>query len=580
VAYLVSISRFQEKFLSGGCAKFVVGLMAAAFVGSLLYMGAGGSNKNEGEETAGTIAATVGNVQVPASAISTAIENRLQQIQQQQPGQTIPPLQLASIEAGAVSAVVDGSTAMYLARQSGADFSDENVIKVLSDMIDQQMTMQQMQYDMMPAQPGQKKDTFEEFVKKQTGKTLKEFKEEQLNELREALKDPARKDLLMADAARGLLVQKYKEKAAPTDAELKDSYSTYEVKRILLKDDKDKKAADIAATVLAEVKSGKTTFEQAIDRYSKDLPQPNKRLSETTLPLQGSMIQNVDDYKELRGLKAGDVSPVVTTPEGAAIYKVVKVTPNLPKDFEKDKEKLRDQLAEQRAQAMVQKEMDAAAKGDLIKWNSPGYEALYELGRTYSDPELSAEGKRLEALRKVYEKAKKAAADNVAGSREAALVAYVAFDSIYNDPKSDKKKLAPERAEVLTAYLENNESPTVRLELVDLYMEQKDGDSASDQLLLVAQGNNDYEVEGQGNYSQISSKLSKLKSAGLVKPEVEAQIQKELSRWRQEKATYEKEKAADEAEKKKQEAEMQKEVERQMKEEAAKRKEQPKTSKP
>ncbi|HEY0866675.1 MAG TPA: peptidylprolyl isomerase [Fimbriimonas sp.] len=561
----MSITKFQDRFLNGGCAKFLLVVMAVIFVGGLLFYGGGGSRGPDESEANGQIAVTVGNVEIPANAIATAIDSSAKRAQEQSPNQQMGPFQMASIAAGAVTSVVDGSLTMYLARQNGADFNDESVRHAIESLIDQQFELNRMQYEMSPNKQG----TFEEFVKKQTGKTLQELKSEQMAEIEEARKDPHKKDLIMADASRGILLEKMKEKSAPTDEELKAMHSTYEFKRILFKEEAGKEPTVQPESVLADIKAGKLTFEQAIDRYSKDFPQPNKKLSQTSLPLPGATIYSMDEYRELRSLKAGETSGVITVPEGKAIYKLVKVTPNLPADFDKDKQKYRDEAANQRAQALVQEEIKKAKEGGLVKWKAPGYQALYELGNAFQDPALFEPTKRAEKMREIYELAKNAQKEGGPGSNEASVVAFVAFDSIYNAPGADKAKLTDERIEVIQSFLETNEDPALRLELVDLFLQKKDKEAAYDQILTVAQNNNDYEPSGQGVYAEVSAKLPKLKAAGGLTAAQEQEIQKELARWRQEKVDFEKQKAADEAEQKKQDAEMKAEMERQMKEEAA-----------
>jgi len=224
----------------------------------LLYIGRGGfGGQDTPEEQRSKPIATVGTTQITADSINDAVNRQIDQFQQRMPGRAVDPMMLASVTSGVLSQEVEGALTMYLAKQKGADFSDQAVLKALHEDATQQLEMLKMQtmYGGQLKQGATDKD-FEAFVKSQTGMTWKEFQAKRLAEIDTNLKDPNQKDKLAEEASRSLLLQALKKSTAPSDEELKKNYDTLNFKRILF----PKTAASQATTVLADLKANKMTF--------------------------------------------------------------------------------------------------------------------------------------------------------------------------------------------------------------------------------------------------------------------------------------------------------------------------------
>jgi len=285
-----------------------------------------------------------------------------------------------------------------------------------------------------------------------------------------------------------------------------------------------------------------------MNRYSKEIPLPNKRVSENTLTVSGRQFSE-DVYRPLAGLKAGDVSVPVTTPEGVVIYKVVSIKADVPPDFEKNKTKYREQLAKERGEAEMRRQTDAILKGADVKWQSPGYEALFKLSNDQASPDPKVRQSNLEAVAKLAEDALVKAQG---GERKvASLALFGALSQLATLPGADAKALSDRKISAINSILESEEDAALRLQLVDLYTEKGDKLAASDALLKAAQYNSDYTPQGQTRYSDLQAKLRTLTQKGFVDAKAEAAIKKEFDRWLKEKITFEKQqaeqKAADEA---------------------------------
>jgi hypothetical protein len=256
----------------------------------------------------------------------------------------------------------------------------------------------------------------------------------------------------------------------------------------------------------------------------------------------------------LVGLTAGQVSPVVTLPEGKAIYKIVSIT-NSVKDFDKNKDRYRKEYISQAAKQLLDKQIEEFKKSPgVITFLSPGYKAFYD----YSQAMASAEPgtSPTDKMQAVYEEAKQAESKNEGyDAKVATLARYAANNYLWGAPGVDKAKLVPERIDTLLKVLENTESFDLRKELVDLYIENKQYDEAADQLLMAARNNSSYDATGYQHFSDIRDMLARMQKANQIKAPLVKEIQTAQLDWSRQRAEYEKQQAEAKKEQAKQEAE-------------------------
>src|ERR1019366_3635079 len=227
----------------------------------------------------------------------------------------------------------------------GVPLGDSEIRKAANEQFELGLTQARMKFmSQGKIKPTATDKEFSDAVKAASGKTPDDLRKEQASAMDGFLKDPVQRAQEQARLAISEVPKALAAKLKPTDAELKDSYRSLSVKQVLLS------GTDVAgqiAKVQADLKTG-SSFEAMIDRYSKDKPPVGKKLSEMDAPITGDQLAE-DTYAPLRKLKAGDVSPVIVTPNGSVIYKVTKIKNDLPKDFEKNKETLRTQFADKLA---------------------------------------------------------------------------------------------------------------------------------------------------------------------------------------------------------------------------------------
>ena len=536
----MSIAKFQSFVTSKGCAGALGITMALVFLVSSTYQCSQASRLNEAgqrqQSGEAVVVATVAGKPVLEEEIQRAIDGQRAQMQ----GMSLPPEQDATFTSYAITGALNAAAMRTVAEKNGVQFTPEAIQaafeKDFQDKVDQFRQQLEMSKRL---KPGATDAEFEAEVQKETKKSLKQIKDESWKQISDALADPAKKDLVQQSFAQPLLLQALAAKLTPSDSELRSTYDNLVVKRVLLKDEAGKSAITEAERIKSEI-SGGLKFEDAMNRYSKDVPLPNKRVSENTLNITGRQFSE-DAYRPLAGLKPNDVSVPVTTPEGVVIYKVVSIKSDIPADFEKSKQKYAQQVANERAGAEVRRQSEAILKGSEVKWQSPAYEALFRLGSVQTKSDPKARQAELEAISKLAEEGLKTAQG---GSRRFASLALLgALQQLASTPGVDPKALLDRRVSAINSMLETAEDGALRMQLVDLYVEKGDKTGASDALLKAAQYNSDYTTAGQSRYSDMQAKIRSLTANKMLDEKVVPEIQKELQRWVSEKATYEKQAA-------------------------------------
>jgi hypothetical protein len=450
----------------------------------------------------------------------------------------------AQMESGNLSALmnslVETNAVRVLAEKAGVAVTDEAIRTAVLTSFDQRVEQERQSLIMQGLlKPDADAKALDAVIKQRIGSSVTELREQNVKDLATVLAAPDRREYVLMEYIRPMYTQAVAAKLQVTETELKAAYDAFTIKRILLRADGDRDLMPDAERIVGEIRGG-LKFEDAMNRYSKDLPAPGKRVSENTIEVVASQL-NEEPYEVLKGKKIGDVAGPVQTPEGVQIFYITGSKSNLPKDFAQKQAQYRKEFADRRATEEVNREVDEIVKSDQVKWNSSALHAAYLVGQTNTLPFGAEREKKLAEAEVLAEKAR--ATDDPLEKSFGTLALFAANTALYNSTMEGREKLIDKRIVALEAVLENAEDLALRMELVDLAVQQKNAERASENLLKAAQFNNDLSEMGQGQYTQIQGKKAELEKAKLLDPDQARLIDGELGRWRREKAEFEKQRA-------------------------------------
>ena len=499
--------------------------------------GTGARMADSTEQGEKKVAVTVGDYPIYATDLSQQIEAQRQQaLQREQSGgpDALPPSSEAFLQASVINQSIQSVGYAYLAKKDGVQFTDDAIRKAQTKQFEDSVMMARMQLEQQQMlKPGATDKDFDAALKKQTGSDLAGLRKKFIESVEKNLKDTKERATLESTVAKSVLEATLQTRNTPSDADLKASYNEYVFKRILFSMDA---AADVKSQVdkaQADLKGG-LTFEQAMDRYSKEPPMPKgKKASDSTTTIRASEFDTTPAYAPLKALKPGEVSGVIDSPQGKGIYKLISMKSNLPPDFDKQKKKYADQLASQKASDQVQSQMKDLLKSSIVKWVSNGYKAMFDWYQITNDfSPTSTPAIQSAKLQDVMAEAKKATSSNQGYDGRTALLAwFAAEDRIWNAPGADKNKLRADRIEVVKALTADTPYFSLKMELVDLLVDSKSGPEAGAMLVDAASSNVYYDPTGLKNFQDINAKLLKLQSAKMVTPDQEKAIKKAQDDW-------------------------------------------------
>jgi len=533
----VSIGKFQEKFLGKGCATVIA--LACSFV--FLFFGFSQCNRysgmngmaGNGEEQA-PVAVKVGSV----GLTTQQIENAQSQEASQFGNMSVPLSEQAQLAAAAVYRLVSQAAYTSLAEKDHVPITDDAILSAVQSQIQDAIKQKEMSL-MFSGQVKDPKDLDAEF-KKETGQTPADALKNGLTSAREALSDKDKRAQLVNDVAQDMVKNYYATKIAPSDQELRSSFDTYVTKRIFVVG-QDAKADAKMGQVQAALKSG-MGFEQAMDKFSDDPPiGKGKKISDNTNTVPASIIPTSPEYKELVGQKPGFVGTVQSVTGGKAIYKLVSVKSDLPKDFQTNLAKYKDDYAKKQADENVKKDVDALLAGPDVVWSNAGDKALFDFYMAaFANPVAVTDMNA--TMRKIADEGKDAAKSSDPNANEPGAYAwYLAFDRLYTSQGADKTKMLDERIDVLNALLTRSEDLATRLELVDLYIQKKDGSDAITQLIAASHANTDYSGVGTRQFGDLMAKRAALLKSGLVTEPMLKEFDAAQDQWRKDKVNADKE---------------------------------------
>jgi hypothetical protein len=301
----LSIGTLQEKILSQkGCGTMIAVGMAfimSFFIFSSCGRGASMQNSDSGQGASDQTLVTIGDSAVKASQFTDAM-NRANA---QQPATFMTSAQSAP---GILTSLLTNAADLDLAKKDHVEVTDEALVKAASTVMDQETEMQKMQLQL---KPGATQAEIDAAFKKRMGRTPSEIKKLELSNFSKVLAQPDKRALVASALIGPILQDALASQMKPTDAEVRGSYDTYVVKRILISNTPGTDAKAKAAEALKAVQSG-MSFEAAMNKYSGEPPQgPGKKVSDSVLNIAKSMIGVRPSYKIFVGQKAGFVSPVM-----------------------------------------------------------------------------------------------------------------------------------------------------------------------------------------------------------------------------------------------------------------------------
>ncbi len=519
----MSIGKIQEKILTQkGCGTVIA--IGMAFVMSFFVFGQcarNGSmaNTNEANTPGNSNVVTVGDIPITSKQLNDAVTMATRS----QPGSSFQSI--GSTTSSVLTNLLTSAANQYIAKRDHLPVTDDALMKAAAGMMDQRIEMMKMQLQIRPGAPP--KDVDAQF-KKRVGMTPAEAKSKALDNVKTALSKPDTRADVISDLIGPLVQDELTKTMKPSDAELRSSYDTYIVKRILISrvPGQDPK---VKAQEAQKALQGGMKFEDAMDKFSGEPPRPGQKVHDSTNPIPASMLSMRPSYKSLQGQKAGFVSPIVDDPEGESIYKIISITNDTPKDFDKNKDRYQKQYAQMHVQQKLQDDIKAVLDGKEVTWLNKGDQALYDYNKT----NLLPPAERDAALQKVEDEAKAALSD--AAAKQPALYAwYLAESALYQEAK-DKSKLLQDRLDMLTAVLASTEDYELRVELTDLDIQLKKGPDAVQNLASAMEANTSYDQDGQRKFGDLSAKADSLVKLKLIKPADLKPFQDAQAAWKKSK---------------------------------------------
>lgn len=505
----------------------IIGLMNTGTCAGFTHLG-----QQDGGAKAATTVAQVGSKAISADSVDQLVE----QARKQQPGGGSPAFEFYMYGTSLDQSINQAAT-VVLAEQRGLKI-DQTVLKqVLDSQFGQLAESEKLQLiQEKQLKPGAtEKEFIEAFKKKYNGKTPDEFKADRLVTLAEDLKDPVKGPPIRDQIMSLILIEAYQKDANVTLDDLKKSFDTFNLLRLPIDDPKlTKEQKDEAAKkALADLKGG-MKFEDAIKKYSKNKPSE-------PLPFGRALLENQPDLKVVLDMKPGETTDVLEQLGSPVIYKLVSITPNLPKDFEKTKDQQLKQYQSQKATEALQRDVDKL-KSSQLKWTDPGVEFGYDVFKTQNEGfKLGADGlnKKLEEL---VDKSDSIKPTTALGDKLVTLGRFSAFESFFGTLKPDQQKEKREqRTTILQDVLEKSESIDVRMLLFDNLVASEDYETAGSVLLQAAEFNSGTDQASEMAAQQIRQRLSKAEGDKKIDKEVLLAVKKELARWEQDKLDAQKE---------------------------------------
>lgn len=574
---ITSVRNFIEKT---GCGLWTGIVLGVVLLGSLWSGQADCGNKHEAQiqKDESPVVAEIGSYKVTMNGVETMYRSRLDDYSANMQSalaseggyEGITAEADARLYAESLGSLVDAGIVVELGKKNGVVAAEDAAISQALDAGIQQLKFQLFQQGKLKDFDSQ--SAFETAYKAATGKEWNAALQEQTAQLKQRMQsDQAVRLQLMSDAVRMGISKKFASEVKIPEEELKKSNDAWTVKRIFVPTTGEGEASARATLerALKEIKAG-LAFEKAVAKYSKDLPEPNKTLEQSNQSLIYTQLLSQKGMAPLKSLKKGGISPIVEAIGGLAVYKVIEQKSNPIADFDAQRTRLLEQIGAPAAGERLQSEMEKARKETPIKWTSKGFEALYKVFEFVSEPSTGSLPKA-ELIKKYTELATAATAakaEDQAGSRAAVFARFLCSTAAFAQmDEAQRARARKDRIEAIKDVLEGTEQASLRLELADLLIAEKDPE-ALQQVIDAARANNSFGPMGKANYALLNRTVDKLRTAKMLEPEASQEIAKQLQRYEAERLEFDKQ----QAEIKKEEEEQRRLAAEEAKKEAAKNK--------
>lgn len=566
----MSISKAREVFEKPGCA--ISAGVFLAFIMGISMFGTCAPNPNQvqqSQQSAGPSVLKVGSTEISAAVFEAATERAIREQQaslQEQAGRfaAIDGFSLTDrilIRASTYNQLAEGSLVLSVAEDLGIKLDDATIAATLKSMLEKSIVQLRAQYVAdKKLKPNATDAEFDQVFKGQVGQTLAEARTRQENEIKSNLAQPLGRYQLQVTAANQLVMERLGKDVVPTAADVEASFDTIRLKAIEFgpKPGLTGTPTELATKAKAEIEKGEK-FETVFARYSVAKGPDGKDAKLTETPFPRSVLDTIQELRSLTTLKPGMVSTPISFSGRTQIFQVAGIDRNLPADFKERSGFYREQFINQKAQARLRDKIEEKKKANIIVWKDAGVDALIQSVNLLNSLSPDAETSK----KRVQEQLAKVEGVTASGDVMAfAGAKYLLIDRLWGLTKpTDRATLRPQYLSAINDLLKNQESPQLRLMLVEQLAEMKDP-KAGEALLLASQANATFGPMAQSMNAQIFSYVDRLKKDKLITADQEQAINEAQQRWMTQKKDYDtalaKAKADEEAAQKRMEEERKK----------------------
>ena len=459
----MSIKRMRDNF--GQHMKFGLIIIAAVFVLSAIFitgMGPNGNDQKKQAESGKSAIATINGQKIERQTYN-AIFARMTE-QSKETG-TVSVVQMAQQKGAVLDQLIDEQLKLQAASQEGMKISKKQVRGKIDSIVDEQIKAYRANVT------GKKKMTDKEVNKVLAGLSQPTSLKKLRGEVRKSLDPNAVRAQLMVEELDKILDTRFKQ---VSDKEFMDSLLKLHARHILIGTASlpEEQANRRAEEVLRKIKAG-GNFVTLAKEFSDD---PGSKNKGGDLGYFGAGMMVPEFEKAAFALKPGQTSGLVKTDYGYHIIQVMDSKVELPNDFEKNKKKLKNEFAQNRMYSKKSEYYENLRLKSKIKVNDPelqGYTALMAAFRSKSKAERDK--KMVEAMR-AYERATTADISNT--------TAWVVLAQIHEirGQKAEAKKIYENLLEGKAPI----EDPDLRMQLGQIYLQEKQKDKAIEQFQIAS----------------------------------------------------------------------------------------------
>ncbi len=447
---------------------------------------------------------------------------------------TPPPSSYAAFYYETFTGIITPALALQEAKAHNLKITDQDLIDAANTATQDQI----MQAELQLLQSGQIKGSPSQAAiaaafTKATGLSPDQIIAKTTQNAKKAVADPSQRTQLELSFADTIVPSKLAAQMTPTVAQLKATYVNMTAQRVFLT---GPDAAQTAATVEQKAKSG-TAFGDLITQYSKDTSNTKQKPSAVILSL-GQSDLSIPPLNVLAGLKPGAISDPIDVPGGVAIYKVLTITPALPKDFAKNQATLLATYSKNLAQAQYNADIAKLQSSSQVDWKSTRWKALYDVGAAVASQNPTKPN--WTSLVKEAQDAQNGplAKNHIIGENKAGAIAlYVSLHYAYLGATADaKKSLATELVQAASAVKSYVPGGDPDLVIAQTLTDQGMKSGIGQALISSANNNQDLTQEGQSIYETTQSLAQQDLKKGLITQDDFNQVQSALKTYRQSRA--------------------------------------------